>query len=124
VEKFELNKHGFPFALVFVVPSNIEKDFPKQKTTEDDPFDDLKNLPVEQIRGIGPKSAMKLRSSPFNISSKYDFYIAAQDQALLEQMIVFIKKSYISNFMAIVGGVEQYKELANIPQFVLGIEVE
>jgi hypothetical protein len=124
MEKFELNKLGFSFALVFVVPSNIEKDFPNQRITEDDSFDDLKKLPVEQIHGIGPKSAMKLRSSPFNISSKYDFYIAAQDQALRDQMIVFIQKSYISNFMAMVDGVKQYKELANIPQFVLSIEVE
>jgi hypothetical protein len=124
VKKFELNKDGFSFALVFVVPSNIEKDFPKQKITGADSFDDLKDLPIEQIRGIGPKSAMKLKSAPFNMYSKYDFYVAAQDQALRDQMTAFIKKSYISNFMAIVDGVKQYKELANIPQFVLGIKVE
>ena len=124
LEKVGLNTLGFSFALVFVVPSNIAKDFLRQKITWADSFDDLRSSPVEQIREIGPKSAKKLRSSPFNINSKYDFYVAAQDQALLEQMIVFIKKSYISNFMAIVDGVEQYKELANIPQFILGIEVE
>ena len=59
--------------------SNIEKDFPKQKITGADSFDDLGNLPVEQIRGIGPNSAKKLRSSPFHINSKYDFYVASQD---------------------------------------------
>jgi hypothetical protein len=123
VEKFGLNTLGFSFALVFVVPSIIEKDFPKQRITGADSFDDLGNLPVEQIRGIGPNSAKKLRSSPFNINSKYDFYVAAQDQALREQM-KFIQKSYISNFMLIVDGVKKYKELVNIPQFVLGIEVE
>lgn len=124
VKKFELNKLGFSFVLIFVIPSNIENDFPKQKITGADSFDDLKNLPVEQIRGIGPKSAIKLRSPPFNISSKNDFYVAAQDQTLLKQMAVFVKQSYISNFLVIVDGVQQYKELANIPQFVLGIEVE
>jgi hypothetical protein len=124
VKKFELNKLGFTFALVFVVPSNIADDFPKQKITGADSFDDLKNLPVEGIRGIGPKSAMKLKSPPLNISSKYHFYVAAQDQSLLEQMMAFIKKTYISNFVDIVDGIKQYKELMNIPQFVLGIEVE
>jgi hypothetical protein len=124
VKNFELNTLGFSFALVFVVPSKIGKDYPKQKITGADSFDDLKNLPAEQIRGIGPKCAMKLRSSPFNIYSKYDFYFSAQDPALLEQMMVFIQKSYISNLVGIVDDVKQYKELANISQFVLGIEVE
>jgi hypothetical protein len=124
VKTFELNRLGFSFALIFVVPSNIEKYFPKQKITGADLFDDLSNLPVEQIRGIGPKSAMKLRSSPFNIKSKYDFYLAAQDRALHNQMTAFIPKNCISNFVIIVDGIKEYKELANIPQFVLGIKVE
>jgi len=59
LKKFELNKLGFSFALIFVVPSNIANDFPKQRITGADTFDDLKNLPIEQICGIGPKSATK-----------------------------------------------------------------
>ena len=125
MKKFELNKFGFSLALIFVVPLSIANDFPEQRITGADSFDDLKNLPVEDIRGIGRVSAPKLRSPPLNISSKYDFYIAAQNQSLLEQMIAIVKKkTTISNFVDTVEGINQYKELISIPQFVLGIDVE
>jgi hypothetical protein len=125
MKKFELNKFGFSLALIFVVPSSIANDFPEQKITGADSFDDLQNLPVEDIRGIGRVSAPKLRFPPLNISTKYDFYVAAQNQSLLEQMIAIIKKkTTISNFVETVDGINQYKELINIPQFVLDIDVE
>jgi hypothetical protein len=41
LKKFELNKLGYSFALVFVVPSNIANDFLKQKITGADTFDDF-----------------------------------------------------------------------------------
>jgi hypothetical protein len=41
LKKFELNKLGYSFALVFVVPSNIANDFLKQKITGADAFDDF-----------------------------------------------------------------------------------
>jgi hypothetical protein len=123
VMKFELNKCGFPFALVFVVPSNMVNDYPKQMITGADLFDDLENRSVEEIRGIGPKTAKKL-TRDLKISSQHDFYTAAHDKVLLQKLMVIVKTSYISKFVEIVDGIQQYKELINIPQFVLGINVE
>jgi hypothetical protein len=123
VMKFELDKLGFPFALVFVVPSKMVNDFPKQKITGAHSFDDLKNRSVDEIRGIGPKTAMKL--IPLNISSQHDFYTAARDEGRLKELMDIVKnKNCIFKFVEIVDGIKQYKELIDIPQFVLGINVE
>ena len=124
MNKFQLPKRGFPFALIFVVPLNIAKDFPRQKITGSDSYDDLKNRPVEKIHRIGPKTAGKLRSAPLNISSMLQFYDAAKNESLLQQMLAITSKSCISNFVEMVNGLQQHKGLINIPQFVLGIDVE
>ena len=124
MNKFELPKRGFDFALIFVVPLNMAKDFPKQKITAGYTFDDLKNSPVEMIHRIGIKTAKTLRSAPLNISSMLQFYDAAQNESLLQQMLAITSKTCISNFVEIVNGLQQYKGLINIPQFVLGINVE
>jgi hypothetical protein len=122
VKKFELNKHGLPFALMFVVPSNIANDFPMQKITGVHSLNDLKNRSVDKIRGIGDKTAMQL--SFLKISTQHDFYTAACDEGRLKELMGIVKnKSCISNFVAMVDGIKQYKELINIPQFVLGIDV-
>ena len=123
MKKFELNKHGLPFALIFVVPSNMVNDYPKQKITAAHSFDDLKNRSVDEIRGIGPKTAMKLSS--LNISSQHDFYTAARDEGRLKELMDIVKnKNCVFKFVEIVDGIKQYKELIDIPQFVLGINVE
>jgi hypothetical protein len=123
MKKFELNKHGLPFALIFVVPSNMVNDYPKQKITAAHSFDDLKNRSVDEIRGICPKTAMKLSS--LNISSQQDFYTAARDEGRLKELMDIVKnKNCILKFVEIVDGIKQYKDLIDIPQFVLGINVE
>jgi hypothetical protein len=122
MKKFELDQHGLPFALIFVVPSNSADDFPKQKITGAHSFNDLQNRSVVEIRGIGDKTAMQL--SFLKISTQHDFYTAACDEGRLEELRGIVKnKTCISNFVAFVDGIKQYKELINIPQFVLGIDV-
>jgi hypothetical protein len=123
VKKFELNKHGLPFALIFVVPSNIANDFPKQKIAGAHSFNDLKNRSVVEIRGIGDTIAQKL--IPMKISTQHDFYNAAHDEVLLQKLNGIVRnKNCIPKFVDMVDGIKQYKELIDIPQYVLGINVE
>jgi len=124
IKEFEPTKLAYRFALIFVVPLNIADDFPKQRITGATLFDDLKNSPVENIRGIGPILGAQLRSSPYNISTMYDFYVATQDQLRCETMTRFLRKPFISNFVTIVDDIKLCKNLIDIPQFVLGIDVE
>jgi len=94
IEKIEPTKLAYRFALIFVVPLNIADVFPKQKITGATLFDDLKNSPVENIRGIGPILGAQLRSSPYNISTMYDFYVATQDQSRRETMTSFSSQAF------------------------------
>jgi hypothetical protein len=82
----------------------------------------LQNRSVVEIRGIGYTIAKKLSS--LEITTQHDFYTAACDEGRLEELRGIVKnKTCISNFVAFVDGIKQYKELINIPQFVLGIDV-
>jgi hypothetical protein len=120
VKKYKLDKLGFSFALVFLVPSDIANQFPKQKISGG--VDDLKNSDVQQIRGIGKESAKQLKS--LKIFTMHDLFVAIQDELILKKMQNFIKSAYISEFRASVEQIQKYEVLSAIPQYILAIKVE